>query len=489
LLITSIYANRLYEKFEQPDDIVPLKSLNFCGRNIVFPYFARNNFTASQRALIRDNVITYPVGRCNINKTNGVVNESHSIVYENSLFYNLISSCLALRIHKMYQDNKNIIIEFKTRTIEDIINLTSFMALNPLYVEFVVNSNKTSSAYRLVSDINRNDILYSNVHDIRKDASYTTTFRFEPTYNGSSDKTFNYQELSSNQTALSGEDIQNMIVDKILNIRVYYLDQLSSSFQNIGRTLSFNDQNGSILLFDKNYQNYFNSDKDTQLYEFMNNIAIMYTNFVYPTFTFDLSINVPAMNRDTLKNNKMFILKVFMNNTIGQYQSCSNIKDTVGSNNNNILGIVIEGIDDLFYYVYFFTGKGNTCNFPNDNALRIKLPYLTANNNINLITTITPNERLVFANWIDINSGDNSKKIVFGKLLECKKQSGYDVRSQQKEDSTVDNALSDLFPSRIKSNNVPLENITIAFNKDFIKKVDSCTLGYVNFYNKFNEYK
>ena len=41
---------------------------------------------------------TYPIGKCRTDPINGIVNESHSIVHENSLFYNLKYSCLAFKI-------------------------------------------------------------------------------------------------------------------------------------------------------------------------------------------------------------------------------------------------------------------------------------------------------------------------------------------------------------------------------------------------------
>ena len=91
LIINSLFAPQIREHFASGNDQQALKTINLCGRNIVFPYFSRNNLPASQRALIDNSIVqTSPVGLCRIDVTNtdNKLNESYSIVQENSLFYN-----------------------------------------------------------------------------------------------------------------------------------------------------------------------------------------------------------------------------------------------------------------------------------------------------------------------------------------------------------------------------------------------------------------
>jgi hypothetical protein len=483
-------APKLKEHFAQGDEEVPFKSINICGRNIVFPYFSRNKFTASQRSLYDSTYeSTNPIGKCRKDAINGIVNESHSLVHENSLFYVLKHSCLGFRINKFdVRDNgKLVYITFNMNTQQDVMNMVNLILLNPLYVEFSLNTENSSVAYRIPSDVQGLPWIFSNEEGIKSyGKEYILPFvAVSDNTKGACDNAFNYKDLSPNQTFVTAPDLQKLIDfnNGVLNLKAYYLDTLINSFQYIGRSLRLDKPtSGSVTIFEKDYQKYYNNDGATQKYEFMNNIALMYSNNINPVFTvcFITQITPGFTGRN-------MIAKMYMNNSIGKYaQSCADIQDKMpGALNNNIISVAVEPFDNYYYQMHFFTGNSEGCFFKGNNMLSIKLPYLSINAQTKVYVTVTPNEKVVLAHWNDMNRRDVTTKIVFGKKNTCNNAAQYDVcQSSGKQDSTVNNSLYDLFLKNVPGTRTALENITMNFDTSFIKQVESCDLGYVNLFKK-----
>lgn len=505
LVLLSIYNRKLKEHFIQGDEEVPLKSINICGRNISFPYFARNAFTASQRALADNTMVkTNPEGQCRITGTNGIVNISHSIVHENSLFYNLKYACLALRVTNIeIQSSGNLVyVTFASQDSDDINNLLNMILLNPLYVEFMVSSDKGTTAYRIPTEHTQNGWIFSNADGIK---SYGSTYRLpftrvDDASKTSCDSTFNNTELSPNQKVLTAQDVTTVMTEKnrILNMKAYYLDPLPS-FQTIGRSFrpEFSPTSGQSVIFEQDYQKYYNDKYSTQKYEFMNNIGIMYTNAAHPVFTFNFLMNVTSIDISRLTNNKVLLCRVYMDNNIGKYDLCQAIsQDSAGGpKNNNILAVVLEGGDQMYYYANFFIGRhvgtirDNECNFTGSKTLRIKLPYTTPNSNINVTVTVTPNERIVMATWADVNQGDLSKQVVIAKINECSTNSSYNICNETKQNNQVDNSLFSLFKTKpqAKLENIYMNYKTALSNSDTmgIKAIGDVNLGYINLLKEF----
>lgn len=498
LVILSIYNNKLKEHFIQGDEEVPLKSINLCGRNISFPYFARNAFTASQRALPDNTMVrTNPEGQCRLTSTNGIVNISHSIVHENSLFYNLKFACLAFRVTKIeILSSGNLInVTFASQDADDINNLVNLMLLNPLYVEFMVSSDKGTTAYRIPIDQSDKGWVFSNADGIK---SYGSTYRLPFTRvddpnKTTCDRTFNNSELSPNQKVFNQEDVNTIMSsqNKVLNMKVYYLDPLPS-FQTIGRSFlpQYSPSTGQSVIFEKDYQKYFNDKYSTQKYEFMNNIGIMYTNGNQPIFTFNFSINVTPTDMNVLNSQKLLICRIYMDNNVGRYDLCQSItRDSAGGpKNNNILAVLLEGKDNLYYYANFFIGRhvgdirNNECNFTGSKTLRIMLPYTTPNSNTKITVTVTPNERMVMASWADVNQGDLTKQVVVGKMSECSTNTSYNICSENKQNNVVDNSLHKLFTMKPQA---PLENIYMSYLSSTVKAIGEVNLGYTNLLKEF----
>lgn len=491
LIVNSIMAPKLKEHFAQADEEVPFKSINLCGRNIVFPYFSRNKFTASQRSLYDSKYEkTNPIGKCRKDAVNGIVNESHSLVHENSLFYVLKNSCLGFRITgvNVTDGGKLVYIKFNTSTKADVNNLLNLILLNPLYVEFSLNSDTSSIAYRIPFNSQGEPWIFSNEEEIK---SYGNEYQLpfvsvNDNTKGACDNAFNYKELSPQQGFLTAASLQQVIDHNqgVLNMKVFYLDTLINSFQYIGRSLKPVDgTSGTVTLFEKDYQKYFNNDGATQKYEFMNNIALMYSNNIYPVFTFSFNTQIEKNSF----NGKQMIAKVYMNNNIGKYaQTCSDIQDqTGGSLNNNILSVAVERFDDRFYQMHFFTGNQQGCFFRGNNMLTIKLPYLSFNAQSKIVITVSPNEKVVLAYWNDINRADVTSKLVFGKKNTCNESTVYDVcQASTKQNAEVSNSLYDLFLKNITGSRTSLENIIMNFDTKYVKLVTSCDLGHVNLFNK-----
>ena len=489
-IINSIIAPKVHEHFytDTQEDEVPLKSINLCGRNIVFPYFARNDFTASQRS-IQDNTIvkTLPGGICRVDAINGLHNSSHSIVHENSLFYNLKNSCLGFIIKRYSFNAGKLTLTLSRQSPEDINNLLNLFLLNPLYIEFSINGDSTSFGYAM--PVWPDQFTFNNKSDKTDYKLVLTSITnvVKNIDNSTCDKAFNYKDFSKNQRAITNKDLDIIVKHGVINMKAYYLDNLSSSFQNIGRFIKVNQQSnsGEFKIFEKDYQKYYQDSFSTQTYEFMNNIALLYSNYVTPIFTINFSINL-LKNTFNMNGNKYMISKIYMDNSIGQYKVCEEVRDNIGVNNNNILAMAVEGNDANTYNAHFFTGTEGNCSFGAPNMITIQLPYLLSNNLIDISITVSPTEKVVMASWRDIINNSTNKQVVFAKKQECTTSEDYNVCYADKEKTTIVNSMIDLFMKKSDLRQ-PLSNIIMKYNTDVIKKIDSCHLGYINLLSKFNQ--
>ena len=442
---------------------VPLKSINLRGRNIVFPYFERNNLTASQRALADTTLVkTSPQGICRLDYTNGATTESHNIVHENSLFYTLKHSCLALRMNKYELDKAGYLALYFENNANNLANL---LLLNPLYVEFVIDSARTTAGYRMEPTLQ----FYN------KQLAKTVKLVFIPVINnnvGACDKSFNYRDYSPAQTMITQTDLNKVLNNNggILNLKAFYLDKMATSFQNIGRALTprYNPK-GTIKLFEKDFQKYYQNTYATQIYEFMNNFSMLYINSISPVFTFDLTLTISPEQRQKQIGKKYIIAKTFMDQKTEKYTYpfCADYEDLTNSRNiANILGLAIEGKDANNFNLIAFTSYARNC--MGDKQV-IKLPYVSSSYNINI--TVTPNEKLITVMWKD----GMDKHVYFIKASNAKASAAYDICTQSKEQMQITNDLGALF-------NRKEEIADVLFNYDpiYIKEFKSFTLGYVN---------
>ena len=504
LLVAAILGNNRIENFSD-DQEVPLKSINICGRNIVFPYFSRNAFTASQRSMERP-VVTgqmYPAPVCDISTTNGIVNESHSIVHENSLFYNLRHMCLAFRVKSSSESTiksqilrgNHLQLVFSTSTPDDVENLKRLFLLNPLYVEFMIPHStnvQRSTAYMFP----RNKPTYfTNVNGIKP---YTNDIilTFEDlasvvnlSTNGARqkcDNAFNYLELALNQRALNSDDVRTFTTEGVVHLKAYYLDEMPSSFQYIGRSIKLDKTKNPCTIYNTGYQQYFNNNYATQLYEFMNNIFLMYSNYVYPVFTFNFTINVSKKTNLQLMGNRYVVWKVIMN-TGATYRSCPTVTDISGGPNvNNILSMAIEGSTKKpdEFVAHFFSGVSQTCGFDHANKISITLPLFEEDNKIKISVTVSPNEKVVLATW-NVLGDIYPFQFVFNKQKDCTSSSSfYDVCKDTYQKTNIVSNFLDLFTDKKMTSRPTIGDILMYYNSSIVPDVESCALGYINLYEK-----
>lgn len=495
LILNSILSPIMVKEYFVNDEALPIKLFNSMGRNLSFPYFGNNNiFTASQRAKIDPNkVITYPNGKCKLN--NSLLNNSYAIVTEDLLLYNLIKSCMALNIKKYrFENNKNtLIISFDIALAQNLENISKFLLINPLFIEF--NFGNTSS---IAYVINTNPIYFSNALDIpfNKYISHTNTSYIElkfdiavPLASGDCDNSFNYQTFSSNQNIVTDDQMNIALKDGLLNIWVYYLDELTDNHQYIGRTLPINNNNETITLFKKNYIDISNDPYMVSTYEFMNNIALMYYNFIMPVFTISFDIIITNDMFQGIKNNIQELMKCSMTNNFGGTSGCQNNIFAVRLYPWRTQGIETEEDtnNSVIYTLAILTGDDNNCGFNTHNSpvLWLQLPWLNPNNRIRITLTIGPNQKYAYAQWLDINKGNIGKQIVYAKTITNFVNSPSDICNYPDFNISNTNNLTRLFTSKTLNPRPPLEDINLYSNKKFVTNINSFSLGYINFNNNF----
>ena len=502
LLLINSYLSPIVVKeyFDQGNDSLPLNIMNDYGRNIVFPYFgSRNILTATQRAVLDNTSLkTTPAGKCMLTQTQGVLNPSFAIVHEDALFYTLKKSSVALNLqgYELIDGTNSFYLWFSNKNPLDRDNFAKFILSNPLFVEFSINNN-LSVAYT----IDTGGFIFSTSPSIKNYNQYgkcinneCIALKFTRTSNPNSscdqNNAFNYKDYSPSQKLVSESDLRSIqqnkfLRDGLLNMWVYYLDELSSNFQSTGRSLPITNpristQHNTITVFDTGFKRWVSNPYEVDMYEFMNNIALMYYNFIIPviTISFDICITIDMFNDNNIKGNSPYNLIICsMNNGYGGTNGCQN--------NLFAVQLVINQTNSSTYALNFLTGDANDCGFnaPKSRHLNINLPWLSSNNNINITATFGPNQKHVFATWKDINSGDIGKKMLYAKNINNYRNPLEDPCGYRSIEMTNTNNATRLFSAKNLNPRPALQNINLTCPnnpRQFVQAINEVTLGYVN---------
>lgn len=470
-------------------DALELKILQACGRNLVFPYFGANTInTASQRALMDSSIATFPAGQCAINDANGEYNDSMAMVHEDSIFYALKKACIGLEYsrYKFEMNNTRLVVDFNTDS-----NLYKFLLLNPLFVEFNFKLGQetiVSLAYipNIYDDPTKNSSKNEKSLNIGNFSYKKPTIRIafdiavHPTQGGC-DAGFNYSKLSSKQKPITVQQMASVFKGgKIINLTVFYLGDLGLNFQKTGRTLPVTQATqrdaSSMIMFDEKYAEMSKDQYRSVAYAFMQTFATFYYNFITPVLTFSFDIVVGTDKKVQLNGSPSQLFKAFMKNGYnGGGDLCA----------NNIVSVGMTG-DSSKLRLQVGIGNKKECGMVKGKedwgspALYLDLPYLTPNTTISMTLTIGPNQKHLYAEWYDIDGGDQGKKFAYAKTVNNVAEPPYNVCRPFKTTEDTNN-FTRMFSSRTLNPRPELKTTILEWDNKYVTKVRGVTLGYVNF--------
>ena len=478
------------EHFYIDNTPVPMTIYKFTGRDLIFPYLGESTLTAADRAMYDNTIFTIPEGKCPFTNKKEI-DDNFAIVKENGVFYTLKKTCMALTMLNYKFDNTEQILTISFPLDSDnIINMTKFLLINPLFVE-ISQGMHTSIAYipqPFKSKYTEKGFYFTNsvgYNDKWKTSFYPSTMKIRfrvavPFNKGSCDTTFNYASYENNKYQLSKEHLESIKRTKLLNMWVYYLDDLSSSFQTTNRFLPIDPISlGRLELFNKNFKDMAsNADKITT-FNFMNTIFNMYNTFTVPV----LSLSFDFSMKQSIQNNseKIQLLKSWVSNGFyGGWTPC----------NNNVFQISAEPHED-FLELQFSIGDGTDCGYKTWFAppALLYLPWLTNGTIVNITAIFGINQKHIFAQWKDIDKGDTGKKFAYAKSQQNFLEPPFDTCTLY--DETIHreiNNFTKIFGSQkfTPETRPKLENIYLTWNKNLITEITNVSLGYENLYNKFS---
>lgn len=489
LVINSILSPMVNEHFSLDETPLPINIFKFTGRNLVFNYFGNyKNFTAGQRAQIDDNVSTIPSGRCPLPVANSQLNDSFSVVSENGVYYTLKKACMSLPILDYVYDatNSTFIVHVPTDTPQNVDNFAKFVLVNPLFVEFT-HGTLTSVAYipQIYRDIFGDRGFYftnfvdgtdywKNTFNPKK---MEIRFRMATLYdNGECDSLFNYKKNALKQLPLTDDDMAMNLHDGSINMWVYYLDELTSNFQNTGRTLTIDpNASGQITIFTPEFKDWSMDPYKVNAFQFMNNINQMYLGFIVPvlTFTFEL-----VMTADIRYSNYAYfqVMKCYVENGFyGGGGECS----------NNVMSIGLNTFDNGWNLV-LNVGDGGDCGNQTwySPMLAIWFPFLTVGTVVTVTVCLGPNQKHAYAEWKDVNGGDIGKKFGYAKSVQNYLNPPYDT-CHAYDDSLLreTNNYTKIFASKKfpDGQRPKLAPMRLIWQPNHVKRVTQVKLGYENF--------
>jgi hypothetical protein len=486
LTINSFLSPTVAKELFTVDDSLPLLAFRRWGRNLVFPYHGSNTvFTASQRAIIDSSLTSTPNGKCGVSTIYGrQLNDSFAIIHEDGIFYTLKKSCIALNmVRYRFENNGNtLVLSLALDTKENIENLSRFLLTDPLFVEFSFGPF-VSLAY--IPNTGRqftfsNALNYNLPNVFNTDQTIDIRFDVAVHYNqGDCDRAFNYRSYSPNQYFVTEQKMRS-IGDGLIHMWVYYTDELATNFQKTGRDLPpFAIQPygpNRMTLFDKDFKNLANDPYQVERYEFMNMFAVMYHNYLTPVLTFTFNMVCDTDMRAWVNWGSFQLIKAYVDtNYMGGNSPCA----------NNIMQITLTGQSDYFELA-LTVGDNGDCGYNTYFAppVFLKLPYLSPNTELSVTVTIGHNQKHMYVQWTDINSGDIGKKFAYAKASQPFGNSPFDACQYMDPDRYREtNHMTRLFSSKNFGNRFPLGSAYVEWDRSFVRNEISASLGYKN-YNK-----
>ena len=443
VLVSLLSPKLIKEKYENKEELV-LKSLIMCGRNLVFPYYGETRLIASQRAELDITLQSQPQGKCFLVKN---YNPTFAIIQEDGIFYKLKKSCMMLPFKHLPSNKAPFMINNSGETVSinillenqnDIENVSRFILSNPLYIEFNVNSNLTVG-YRLTNTSTfTNNIVPGN------NKLFTLTFQI---MSSDCDRAFDYEE---SQTPITETMLIIALQQNQINIQVYYLDTLPCSFQNIGLSLPLSRiQGNTVNIFTPNYNNLLET---LHVYEFMKTFTIMHSNRMFPVLTYNFTMVVDKSTQEILE-------KSTEGKTI--------FKCAMGD--NNFVQVLLEHNKNEE-----FTITASTCDDTNC-KLSVTLPYFPWNTISSVFVTIGLTEIIMYIKWLD-----KGKKFIYSRKSICLTNNPCETIT--KDQLANINNLSRLFMTK---KTIPLTNIGLVWDNEFVSDVLGVSFGYKNLNKQF----
>ncbi len=377
-----------------------------------------------------------------------ILNVEFSDIKDYETGYKLKTSCLTLPVVKMmYVGNKNFRFQLKNNLNQNIL---SFVLLNPLFIEienteayvpFIVNqlTNWSFDSDKLPNNLIVNCIQLIDSKHFRKPLKYL-------------------RDLNIIKSNLNKNE------EKLLDTRIYYLEEKEHSFQN-GRAISFkNSQNmNRFNIFNPLYAEY---SKESELFNFNQHLETILHSNSKPIFNIKFDLNL-SENSKILNNNSKEILSMYMD--IPDYDSCLNNNTTyqlLPSSNRNIFNVIIDFHKDKFT-LNIITTPVKCSTLDKNNKLSVDIPYQKDNTLISCFISVSPFEKKLLVSW--------KPEVV-----------KYFIYNKTKIDNlNVDNTFNNIF-SQNPDSVIKKGKIDMVTDNNYIKKVEYIQLGHMNLLDVFN---
>lgn len=236
---------------------------------------------------------------------------------------------------------------------------------------------------------------------------------------------------------------------------------------------NYKQNNNNMLVYNKDYVGrYMRNAALKDLYEFSNNINVFYKNYIQPVFTVSFDVLM-----EKKENSNIVIARMYMDNQFGTYSKnpCNNVNDELGTvKNNNMFMIIAEyGANDKNgFNLSVVLGRGDNCNyntpFTDKSNVKVAIPYMPGNSKARIIVTVSPNEKIIAAFWMD--AAVNYPRVAISRSTYC----GNDLN------------LHRLFKE--KPRKAPIENIIMNINRSIVGNVNYVMLGYKNLASEYQKY-
>lgn len=463
---------------------LPLLNLNggSCQRNLAFTSFASSTYTAAARASRSDFKTS---GSCPVNMKAPVLAIDMAKIEENRMSYLLKYACinLAYKIIDIDTANKNnnvvIYVDNNNSSMDNAVNLLYLFLLNPVFIEF-----EGSDAY--IPDygsLNKNAAsFYTNFNTgkiLQNSSNFDVACSFKRLLSaGASSKnaTFLYKDIAKLDSIIKNPQ------NGFINTKIYYLDN-DNSVAGTRRFLEeefLNQRSNNVGVIPIYKKSYINSvDKQTDEFYFHQNLYTLITNSQSPVISFKFNISIPQAESAKYVNKNVEIMKIYMDTTTGKYSRCSNF-EPIGKNNHNLLNAVVSGFPNIRdTFLLTFSTSDNGYNQPcspeialnkkanNSSMLQVELPFSPNSEQISVIITITPFEKITLCKW----KFDKDSFFIFKRSTECSSK----------------NNMNKLFSQRSAATSNPLENEDIMMNFDTkcIQTIKYVQLGHINYINEY----
>ena len=441
-----------------------------CQREFMFNNYPTAKYNVSERAVVSQ----LSPQTCSSEVPRESLPFEYSIIEDGSISYSVQMLCFDLRFRQVAitKSPEHMYINICNETRDDLNNLINVLLSNPLYME--INDSYPYMPVYSLSTFYFNSLSNMQLYPKEKTGDLVKcVFRRMIEANQTGNEASKYPKSKDPLKSLERALLDKSDDVKIANVKVYYLEakeaQTSGIIMDLSRKYVAKGIE-TVRLYKNNYLTTMDRSKDE--FFFNQKMYILMQNSELPIFTFAFTINVPKKSYNDILEKQVEILKVYTERPLERYTMPCRINfQPLDRNNANILSCTVfsSTTSKDAYVLSFLTSHANrtgSCSFPEPSALRMEIPMSDDNDNVQVVVTVSPYEKIALCKW----TSGGVKQFTFKRTDKC----------------NVGNDFKDSFTQNSSGGRLTDVNMNLTYDSKYVVGLKRAQIGHTQYLSDYH---